>query len=390
MYSYKREKFPRIKDVFPITNGIFGHVNYTFPEYLTISKAQLDYLFMASYAQKNTAPVIDLLHDEDAGETPFSQLTSAELQTLADMMVAYYKQKWDKLGEIYDIEYDPIHNYLDQWEDEADGTRDTDVTIDREIEDRLNTTIQHTNLRTDNLSELETRNLANSSDRSFTNYKERTDYHSGSDHVIDANNPMVEATEYGKTDERTDDLTTVNTGQEVTANSGTDTNAIWGFNSGNAVNSDSTTHGLTSTRTITGNNPLTEEVDGTVTHALSGTDTKTSTGKYSDNKTGYDESSKSGEINDDGTETGTVTTANTGTQSSAGSDATTGTNVREFDETNNTDEATHNERSGRHFGNIGNLTSQKMIKEEIELWKWNYIQSILEDARDFLTLPVYM
>lgn len=390
MNSLRHGKFPRIKDVLPLTNGIFTHCNYTFPEYLTISKAQLDYLFMSSYGFKNPAPVIDLLHDEEAGEDYFSELTNEELQTLADMMVAFFKPKWDKLGEVYDLEYDPIHNYLDDWEDESDEDRDSDVTIDRTITDRLNTSVQKSQLRTDNLAEVEQHNLGNSNERTFTNYKEKTDYHSSSAHEIDVNNPMVEEIEYGKTDERTDDLTTVNTGQESTANSGTDTNAVWGFNSGNAVNSDSTTHGLTATHAISSDNPLTEEVDGTVTHTLSGTDTKRNTGKYTDSKSGYDELTKSGKIENVGTDTGVLTTNNTGTQSVTGTDATTGTNTREVDETNGTDETAHRERKGRHFGNIGNLTSQKMIKEEIELWKWSYIQSILEDARDFLTLSVYM
>jgi hypothetical protein len=48
------------------------------------------------------------------------------------------------------------------------------------------------------------------------------------------------------------------------------------------------------------------------------------------------------------------------------------------------------DRIGRHFGNIGNLTSQKMILEEINLWKWNYMQEILNDVKEFCTLPVYL
>jgi hypothetical protein len=30
-----------------------------------------------------------------------------------------------------------------------------------------------------------------------------------------------------------------------------------------------------------------------------------------------------------------------------------------------------------------------MIREEIELWKWSYINEILDDAADFLSLPIY-
>ena len=413
-------RLPKIKDVIPLTNGVFGHMNYTFPETISITKEQLDFLFMSSFARRNPAPVIDLLHDSEEGETDFSQLTDAELTKLASMMLAYYKPKWDKLGEIYAIEYDPIHNYLDEWEDEADGTLDRDSTIDRDSTDTLNTTVTRSNTRTDNLSELETRALTNSNTRT-NNTTDATTYgktNTRTDNLSEGTtygrrdtrtDNLSEGTLYGKTDTRTDNLTKTNRGEDSTINSGTDTNSVWGFNSSNAVNSDSTTAGTTSRHRIgtdQGDNPLTETNTGTQTSALSGTDTTTKTGTQTNvlsgtdtiNKTGTqadalsgsDSTSHTGTIGDSGTEGGTITTANTGTQSSTGSDATTGTNSRAVDESASTDESTHRERSGRHFGNIGNLTSQTMIKEEIELWKWNYIQSILEDARDFLTLPMYL
>ena len=41
------------------------------------------------------------------------------------------------------------------------------------------------------------------------------------------------------------------------------------------------------------------------------------------------------------------------------------------------------------LGNIGNLTSQQLITQEIELWRWSLIQQVPNDVKDFLTLPVY-
>lgn len=386
------KRFPKIKDVIPLENGVFSHMSYNFPETIGVTKAQLDYLFMASFSRRNPAPVIDLLHDPDEDEDDFSQLTSAELTKLAAMMQSYYQPKWDKLGEIYDIEYDPIHNYLDDWEDESDGTKESENVLDSDRTDTINETQQHASLRTDNLSELETKNLGSGNTRTFNN-NDKTEYNSSMSHVIDANDPMVETTQYGKEDEREDDLTKTNTGEDSTINSGTDVNAVWGFNSGSAVNSDQTTLGTTARHRIgteQGGNPLVETNTGTSTHTLSGSDTTTKTGTYSEDKDGDDTIKHTGTVTDAGTETGTVTTANTGTQQNTGSDATTGNNTRALDETTRYDDETHQERKGRHFGNIGNLTSQKMIQEEIELWKWNYVQSVLEDARDFLTLPMYL
>lgn len=372
MNSLRHGQFPRIKDVLPLVNGFWEHVDYEYPDYMNINAAQLDYLFLASYGMKNPAPVIDLLHED-----PFSKLTDAELTQLADMMVAYYKPKWDKLAEVYNIEYDPIHNYLHEWEDESDDTRDVDVIVDKTVTDRMGTTVTHNQQRTDNLSEATQYGKTNT----------RTDNLTEATHFGKTNtetNNLSEATQYGKSNLRTDNLSKHNTGTQGTVGTNNNTNSIWGFNSGNAVNSDASSGGDSSTRT----DNLTETNTGTVTDALSGTDTTIKTGTVTDALSGTDTLNKTGSVTD--TLSGTDTTSNTGTQTVNGSDATTGTNTREVDETNNTDESGHRERSGKHFGNIGNLTSQKMIKEEIELWKWNFIQSILEDARDFLTLPVYM
>ena len=46
-------------------------------------------------------------------------------------------------------------------------------------------------------------------------------------------------------------------------------------------------------------------------------------------------------------------------------------------------------REFTHLGNIGNQTTQQLLTEEIELWRWNFIQEVLNDVKDFLTLPVY-
>lgn len=60
--------------------------------------------------------------------------------------------------------------------------------------------------------------------------------------------------------------------------------------------------------------------------------------------------------------------------------------------TNEKNASTSNSRvkTSTHKGNIGNLTSQQMIKQEIELRQWNFIQSVLEDAKELLTIPMYL
>ena len=72
------------------------------------------------------------------------------------------------------------------------------------------------------------------------------------------------------------------------------------------------------------------------------------------------------------------------TESFTGSDRVNSSNSSTEDVTTNKD------RSGSHSGNIGNITSQKMINEEIKLWKWNYMREILDDLKEFCALPVYL
>lgn len=388
--------FPRLKDVLPITNGVFSHMDYTFRA--EVSKDQLDFLLMSSFAQRNPAPVVDMMHDEDE---VFNQLTDAQLTSLAALMLSYYKVRWDKLGDIYDLEYDPIHNYLDQWEDESDDSRSGSETLDSERTDTLGTEVSISNTRTDDLEELQTRNLAKENTRtdnlSESVSNQRTDNLTENKSGTRTDNlTETETKNLANTSTRTDNLTETNTGTQGTSGSDSNTHSLWGFNSAVAVNSDADSGSNSSTRTdnLTKNNTGTQGISGSET----GTDTVQNTGTQHNSEqitnTGTQSNSgtktNTGTQADSGTETGTVTVANTGTRTDAGSQATTGTNTRETDESRSSSETGHRERAGRHFGNIGNLTSQKMIKEEIELWKWNYVQTILEDARDFLTLSVYL
>ena len=373
MYEYA--KVPKIKDVLEFGNGIFSHMlNGDF--HGLIDKYQLDLLFMSSYADRNIAPVIELCREPD--DNPFSKLSDAEANMIAEMMWNYYKYKWQKLATIYDIDYDPIHNYLDEWEDNMDQSSSNSGSSNGTDTMLYNSTIGKNATRTDNLTEREDRYLNNGNTREFQNDKTKTEFNSHTDHTIDANDPLVEETVYGKT--------TTKRGEENTINGGSDVNSVWGFNSGNAVNSDRTSFGSTNRHTFgepnQGNNPLVEK--------LSDKDTVTKTGSNTDTKGGYDEVTHSGKIVDAGSEGGYKTVVNTGNVTNVESDSHSGNDTRTTAASTSDSGSIDRAREGRHFGNIGNLTSQKMIKEEIELWKWSYVQTILEDARDFLSLPIYL
>lgn len=43
-----------------------------------------------------------------------------------------------------------------------------------------------------------------------------------------------------------------------------------------------------------------------------------------------------------------------------------------------------------HRGNIGNLTPQQLITQEIELWRWNFIDEVMSDIKSMITIPIYI
>lgn len=470
-----RREIPKIKTLIPLSNGIFSHMNYTFREEVT--KAYLDLQFVANNGLRNISPVVELIDDSDG--TVFDD---AKLNTLAALILETYKPKWDKLGDIYDIQYDPIHNYLDQWEetDDIDGTlsdnrirtdsfvhgktitqnisrndigntsstksEDTRTTrtdnlassetnsrdLTSTVTDNLKeeTTYGKTDTRTDNLSESFSK--AESTTRT-DNLQRRTTY-AKSDTRTDN---LTEQMSYGKSDARTDNLKHEIKGTETKTPNLTNSSSVYTFNSAASLPTDSVSQSGTETLSYTNRE---NDDTGTSTHVLSGSDTKTNTGTQTSqlggNDTINDTGTQQNAVNDSettqntGTQTNalsgkdatentgtrttvddedsTVSTTNTGTQTLVGDNDTTVTSstsnsrsvqdVTGYTGTDTSNESTSKSRTttndidktGRHFGNIGNLTSQKQILEEINLWRWNYVNEILNDVKEFTTLPVYL
>lgn len=299
-----------LRNLLPKTNGLFAHMSYNFRA--EVSKDELDLLLRSNYGRKNPSPIVEEIQTE-RGEP----LTNADLTTLASIIVSMYKEKWDKLGEIYDLEYDPIHNYLDDWSDEAESNGTRTETSELSRTDTYGHQVADESLRTDNLSQ-------------------RT----------------LGTIEHDTT--RTDNLTSVT--DETVTTDGTDDNlhSVYGFNSSTA-NPESSDHD---------DRDETVETDGTYTNT--------------------------GTVRNQGTDDTDTTVTNTGTRDIDRTIVNSGTDQRS-DETEVTESNDNTrERSGVHRGNIGNITTQKMIEEEIRLWRWNYMQAIIDDVKDFCALPIYL
>ena len=267
-----RRKPQKVKEIFPVVDGLFTKIDFDFG----VTKSLLDVMFVGNYGNKNPSCFVENIQSEYGEE-----LTSSNLELIAASLMALYSDKWEKLKAVPELEYDPIHNYLDEWEDHSDGTESKTNGISSTRQDAKGTTVTTTGTRTDNLLETETIN-------------------------------------------------------ESESGSNSQTDSVYGFNSSTANPSD----------------------------ASSGSNSKSNTGSNS--------------------------IANTGTQQNSQSVVNSGNDTRTLNETDTLSGSDSRDREGWHRGNIGNLTSQKMIKEEIELWKWNFINQVLTDVCDFCTLPIYL
>ena len=341
------EKLYKIKDVLAMNNGFFSHISYTFPD--DISTSVLDLQFYTNYANKTVAPIVNILMDRDE----VSQLTNAELNEIGQAIVQTYKHKWDKLVDVYNLEYNPIYNYKDDYEETINKVKsDTDSTVWSEDVDGLRTDNltegrssqnSSSNTRTDNLTELKTNNLS--------------EQHGGT---------------ISETSTRTDNLSELENRNLHASDNNSAAHNVFGFNSNSAVGESTNTEidAATNTGTVTTTNTGTQGKSGSTT------DTR------SISNTGTVNISNSGTQSNIGTGSETSTKTNTGTQST--SSTTTGIK-------SNVDDATEDiTRSYSHEGNIGNHPTQMLINDEIELWRWNFVQEILDDVKDFVTIPMYI
>lgn len=281
----------KIRNMFPLTDGLFEKMNYQFPSVFSITNTEMDLLFVTNYGMRSIAPVVAVAYEDSE---------SGYVDTLASLILHMYKPKWDRLASLVTIEYDPIHNFSDDYREELTEGITGDETVTYNTTDTNQNTTDNDTVVSDGGSERRTQSNQDS--------KTRTDN-------------LSESVE-----------------KEGEKN-------IFGFNSVDAVGADTDasniTRANTGTRTIAGTGSGESTVYGGLTHTMDGTVTENG----SKRKTGTE-----------------------GTERSSDRER-----VREF----------------TRIGNIGNITTQQLVNEEIKLWRWNFIQEVLNDVKDFLTIPVY-
>ena len=265
------EKFPQVREIFPIINGIFAHCDYDFE---IVNKEELDRLFFTNYGLRSVAPLVTSL-------VLNPQATEADLTALGQTLKGLFSYKWDKLKALYVTDYDPLHNYLDELVETVEDNTSKNSNLTTSDTGLSKTTEKLDSTRTDNLKRAET---SNSSETGTSN----------------------------------------------------DNASVFGFNSTSSVPSNSN----------------------------AGTDNNN-----------YE---------------GSTNVTNTGTQANVTNKTIDGNNSRNLTSEKGSTIQSNITKTSTHRGNIGNLTTQQLMKQEIELRRWNFIESILEDAKELLTIPMYL
>ena len=393
----------RLNSVFPdgITgSGIFTAINAIEPVPWAgdenISNLALDIEYFGNISGgKIVSPLIDRIVE---GET----ISNSEIAKIANIIISMYYQKWGKLFDTLNFEYNPIENY-DMLEVMTNDT--TSIQYGKTVTRTDNLTHAKTGTETEvpNTTETRTDNLTHSKTGTETETPNTTETRTDN---LTHSKTGTETEVPNTTETRTDNLIHSKTGNEATTYDTTDRetpntvnateNKIFGFNSSVGVDSDSQSISLTGTDTKTktgtetiGYNTQDSET-GTQTLAKTGTDQKTyntqdsETGTQTLAKTGTDQKT----YNTQDAETGTQTLAKTGTDQTTYNTQDTQTGTQANAETG-TDTHTRNYRLSRS-GNIGVTTAQQMITQERDIWLWDFFHKVVfPDLDRVMTIPIY-
>lgn len=486
----------RVLEVLPLVNGLFAHMDYTFWDF---TSQELDILMQSKFGQRPVAPLIDIIQGPPIDPfTPRQQLTDAQLTQLASIILHTFRNKWDRLGAIYSLEYDVLKNYLDEYTEVLRDDSDTSTLRETERADennevsRLSTTSgtegeqanissnESTNKRSDDFnsefarvskdSQVRVDDLEESKVRSESTLEAKVD-------DLEEAKVRSESTSVNKTDEseesysrsvdgtqnRTDNLTdaTVGSGsnnktisggnyaentQRSLTSSGTENNesGLYGFNSNSPVGDSrldidaSKTEAETIAKTITGQRTENVSLSDNTSVTHTGTQGTVSDTDESGNKSISETQSVNTDLGESyvKSNTGTQSTdtdvdevyikANKGSQNieedTSISDTTHTTDEQENtsiargassasnSSTSTTDSDSESNKSAVsrlndsvivntalsrakesiHKGNIGNITPQQLIRQEIELWRWNFIDEVMSDIKSMITIPIYI
>lgn len=305
-------------------------LNYDVPwkdDEAIINPMFLDMGYAMQSAGKLIAPIMRsfINYDSDYNVLP---MTNEARQYVAGMVFTLYNVKWSRLYALLSMNYDPISNY-DMTETETIN-RETDYdstdtgTVTRVNDTDTSNTATHTGTNT-NVIDTDTTDMKTNSGEITT--------------VIEEEN--------------------TNTGTITDSGTRTVDDGVFGFNSSDAVDSDTSTETKGNTRT----NNLTDNKDSTETETRNLSDVDTGTVDTTETQTKNLTDTESVEIDSTDTETRDLAGTNSGSEDT--------------------------QRELHRSGNIGVTTTQQMINSEIELWQWNFFKTVFDDIDKVCCLDIY-
>lgn len=408
-----------VKDLFPLVDGLFSQIDFIFWDF---DSDELDIQLLSRCGYRRVAPIVSLIR----GVAPRNQqLTQEQLGQIGTLLLKTYGPKWLRQSQLNWLEYDVLKNYVDEYHEVL---KDDDSTEQSKLANKVDREFDSTKLASSTGSNV-TQNATNTNETESTrldNFLSEFS-RSSSDSTTRTDNLTETKIEAEDTDStRTDSLTDARTysGNESNAHQGGDytegvsrqlsmsgtqsgSSGVYGFNSSASVpDADSS-----NTNSGTENETISKTFTGTKTDVITkgGTDSVNHTGTQT-NVIGVDKSSTKNNIGtqtiaetisvsdsttntDNQTNTttseGTSNTTNESLQNAVSNSDTQRGSTSQLDESAIISRALNRARSYSHKGNIGNFTPQQLIKQEIELWRWNFIDEVLNDVKDFISLPIY-
>lgn len=113
----------KVKDVFPVDNGLFTAIAAAAP-YLDFP-ADLDLLLLSKCGNRCITPIVEMVLDGSG------KLTAASLDRLAALIVSEYGEAWTRIKTALEIEYNPLASNTYR-EEETTDTEGESVDVNSE------------------------------------------------------------------------------------------------------------------------------------------------------------------------------------------------------------------------------------------------------------------
>ncbi len=117
----------RVKQVFPIVNGLFSHMNISISDFGVDSPDDLDLLLISKCGYRIITPVVQMLLDGN------DKLSESALTRLGKLILSEYGSTWIRIKESLNLEYNPLQNSIYREEettntDSESGDSSTEVS----------------------------------------------------------------------------------------------------------------------------------------------------------------------------------------------------------------------------------------------------------------------